>query len=202
MRKLVVVVVLLVAAACKREPDPTAATPTAGSVASAPRDAATPRAPHDAGPAAANVRMPIAAAKLEMVGNATIKALELADNGDVRVGDKLYGTLGPDGTFTRDGKVLAALGEGGELQVDGKPADPPIRIDPNGDVFVGGELMMTIDDDGKINTVGKDGAITENVLALLEGPPQGRRAVALLLVLISTTSNRSSPPPEPTSREK
>lgn len=199
MKKLVLFLALVSAPACKREPDPTGATPSAGSSApvSATRDAAgtTQRAAQDAGTTAANMRMAIASAKLELVGNSTIKALELSDNGEVRVGDKLYGTLSPDGTFTRDGNVLAALGEGGEVQVGGKAIDPPIRIDPDGDVFLDGDLMMTIGDDGKISTVDKDGAITENVLALLEGPPQGRRAVALLLVLMTTTSQQSGDGP-------
>jgi hypothetical protein len=194
-----VLVVLLVA--CKREPDPNPA-PASGTTTGAPVAAGT----LDAGPsgsaaAAAPVapppRVPIAASKLELV-ESSIGALELSDKGELTIDGKLAGTLGADGTFTRDGKVIAELGEGGELRLGGAPADPPVRIDPDGDVFIDGELVMTIVDDGKINTVGKDGAITENVLALFEGPPHARRAVAMVLVLVTTTSQKAPPPPPPT----
>jgi hypothetical protein len=204
--RIVVLSLVVCVIACKREPD---AKPNAGTASPASgatpgtRDAAVPAlAARDAGgtAAAANARLPIKAAKLELVGSATVKALELSENGEVKVGDKLIGTLSPDGTFTRDGKVIAAIGEDGELLLEGKPADPPIRIDPEGDVFLDGELMMTIGDDGKISTVDKDGVITENVLALLEGPPEGRRAVAMLLVLVTTSGKRSDPPPSTSGR--
>lgn len=194
--KTVALLLVVCAVACKREPD-TQKNPPSTSAVSAPTasDASLPTL-RDAAAAAAP-RMPIAAAKLELVGNSTIKALEVSDTGEVRVGDKVYGTLSADGRFTRDGKVLAEIGADGQLLLEGEAADPPIRIDPEGDVFVDGELVMTIGDDGKISTVDKDGAITENVMALLEGPPQGRRAVAMLLVLVMTPAKKQADPPPP-----
>lgn len=201
--KPIVVFLVVCALACKREPEANQGPPSAGSPATASGAAgrfdASLSAPRDALAAAAVPRMRIAAAKLELVGNSTIKALELSDSGEVRVGDKVYGTLSADGRFTRDGKVLAELGEDGQLLLGGDAADPPIRIDPEGDVFIDGELVMTIGDDGTISTVDKDGAITENVLALLEGPPQGRRAVAMLLVLVTTPVQKRDDPPPSTS---
>lgn len=193
--KTVLLVLVVSASACRREPEAEKAAP---SVASA-RPSAPPPAPRDGGavaPAPA-VRMPIAAAKLELVGNATIKALELADSGEVRAGDKVLGTLSPDGRFTRDGQVIAELAEDGHVRFPGMSAPPLVRIDPEGEVFVDGELAMTIGDDGKISTVDADGVITENVMALLEAPPQGRRAVAMLLVLV-TAAAPAPPPPPPT----
>ena len=199
--KTVVLALVWCVVACKREPDASKGTASAGSAATASgegiRADSSVSAPRDAGAP----RSASAAAKLELVGNSTIKALEVSDDGEVRVGDKVYGTLSVDGRFTRDGKVLAELGDDGQLLLGGEAAAPPIRIDPEGDVFVDGELMMTIGDDGKISTVDKDGAITENVMALLEGPPQGRRAVAMLLVLVSTPAQKRSDPPPSESRK-
>ena len=195
-------------AACRDErkaPAAAATTTAAASTAAAGGGAGSAGRPRPAGLAptpvkpgsGAAVRLPILPSRVELVGSRTMQEFQLGADGAVRVGEREVGRLSADGRLTRDGTLVAELAEDGTLQVPGTdvPADRQIRIDPDGTVLVGDDVVWTIDEDGKIKTRGKDGVLEDGGLAVFDGPSDSRRAIAMLMALQMLSSRPREVPP-------
>jgi len=187
---------LAVAAGCKEKPKPAPPPTPAGSVAPpvAAKPVPAPVAPPVAAPAP---KLIIAASKLDLVRSG-LKEIKLDADGNITVEGKPYAKLSADGKISKiTGEVVASIGDDGTVDFVGQTDDKSVyNIDEQGKVTLDGEEAFRIDEDGAVWKRGPDGKLTNDGLAVYDGPPSTRRAVALLMVAISGGA-RTAPPPPP-----
>ena len=125
--------------------------------------------------------------------------------------EREVGVLTADGRFSQGGRLIAELDADGLVHVPAQPPGKTIRVDPDGTVLVDDDVVWAIGEDGQIHSRGKDGVLTNDGLAVFDGPPESRRAIALLMALqlmsrpsasasASTTTSSAPPAPAPVPR--
>ncbi len=183
---------------CKEKTTSPAAGPAGSAAPVAPVVAAKPVPAPVAPPVAAPApKLVIAASKLDLVRSG-LKEIKLDADGNITVEGKPYAKLSADGKISKiTGEVVASIGDDGTVDFVGQTDDKSVyNIDEQGKVTLDGEEAFRIDEDGAVWKRGPDGKLTNDGLAVYDGPPSTRRAVALLMVAISGGA-RTAPPPPP-----
>lgn len=200
MAPSLMLLLLLITASCKEKAATTAAgssQPAAGSSAS-PARTARPLPLGRPGAKvvpAANARLSIQPAKLDLVGS-KLNEVTIDDQGVVAFSGKPRLKLSSDGTMTTvDGKPVARLAEDGTLELAREiPDRPSIEIDERGTVTRDGETLFRIDEDGSVWRRLPDGTMDNDGLAVMDGPPESRRTLAMLVAVMSISSPKPPPP--------